>query len=212
MESYPEFRVAYTRGAVTLTDDHTQPQRVPDLWALHGLFWVTRANCAARSRHRGVHRSSQPHDSPHLRVGAGTSDLSIYNGYWYWGRPTMHELHVDLRASSRKSGRNLIWAHQLREAWDRGDRDIFLVDTLDEPIRFPRAGPSGTNVVACSGGNRRSRPGQALAISRPGMGSASARRHSGAPKASPKNRCLVGHALIVELHDLHASSWAPRRR
>ena len=29
--------------------------------------------------------------SPGLRI------FSIYNGYWYWGRPSLHELHLDLR-------------------------------------------------------------------------------------------------------------------
>jgi hypothetical protein len=28
---------------------------------------------------------------------------------------------------------------------------MFLLDTLDEPIQFSQARPSGSNVVACSG-------------------------------------------------------------
>ncbi len=31
------------------------------------------------------------------------------------------------------------------------DREMFLLDTLDEPIQFSQARPSGSNVVACSG-------------------------------------------------------------
>jgi hypothetical protein len=30
----------------------------------------------------------------------------------------------------------------LKEAWERGDRDQFLVDTLEEPIRYTE----GTNI------------------------------------------------------------------
>lgn len=33
---------------------------------------------------------------------------TVYNGYWYWGRPTKGELHRDLREASR----------QLRSDWD----------------------------------------------------------------------------------------------
>jgi hypothetical protein len=31
----------------------------------------------------------------------------------------------------------------LREAWDRGDRQKFLVDTLDPPIRYTEGGTIG---------------------------------------------------------------------
>jgi hypothetical protein len=67
----------------------------------------------------------------------GPRIFSIYNGYWYWGRPTMHELHMDLRALLHKIRPDFdLGAPGLREAWDRGDRQMFLVDMLDEPIRF----------------------------------------------------------------------------
>jgi hypothetical protein len=49
----------------------------------------------------------------------------------------MNELHVDLRAVLQKTRADFdLGAPGLREAWDRGDREMFLVDTLDEPIRF----------------------------------------------------------------------------
>ena len=49
----------------------------------------------------------------------------------------MHELHQDLRAVLEKVRPDFdLGAPGLREAWDRGDRDMFLVDTLDPPIRY----------------------------------------------------------------------------
>ena len=49
----------------------------------------------------------------------------------------MHELHIDLRVVLQKTRPDFdLGAPGLREAWDRGDREIFLVDTLDPPIRF----------------------------------------------------------------------------
>src|SRR5580658_5825351 len=75
---------------------------------------------------------------PHtLVLEPGLRVFKIYNGYWFWGRPTMHELHIDLRSVLQKTRPDFdLGAPGLREAWDRGDREIFLVDTLDEPIRF----------------------------------------------------------------------------
>jgi hypothetical protein len=35
----------------------------------------------------------------------------IYNGYWYWGRPSAEDLRRDLRAATR----------EIRHDWDLGD-------------------------------------------------------------------------------------------
>jgi hypothetical protein len=44
---------------------------------------------------------------------------------------------MDLRDVFRKIRPDFdLAAPGLKEAWDRGDRDRFLVDTLEEPIRF----------------------------------------------------------------------------
>jgi hypothetical protein len=49
----------------------------------------------------------------------------------------MTELHVDLRALLQKIRADFDPASPgLKEAWEQGDRDEFLVDTLDEPIRY----------------------------------------------------------------------------
>lgn len=48
---------------------------------------------------------------------------SIYNGHWFWGRPSPEELRRDLRAVTRDA--RLDWdptAPGLREAWAAGDR------------------------------------------------------------------------------------------
>ena len=43
---------------------------------------------------------TDPHDPmiPHTFVlEPGLRIFRIYNGYWYWGRPSISELHADLR-------------------------------------------------------------------------------------------------------------------
>jgi hypothetical protein len=70
---------------------------------------------------------------PHTFVlEPGLKIFKVYNGYWYWGRPTMTEQHIDLRAVFHFD----LAAPGLKEACARGDRDQFLVDTLEEPIRY----------------------------------------------------------------------------
>jgi hypothetical protein len=51
---------------------------------------------------------------------------SVYNGYWFWGRPSTSDLWHDLRAVTREVRPD--WdlnAPGLRERWDAGDRAPF---------------------------------------------------------------------------------------
>lgn len=51
----------------------------------------------------------------------------IYNGYWYWGRPTPEELRQDFRALSMKCRPDWDLSTQgLKERWDKGDRSVFF--------------------------------------------------------------------------------------
>ncbi len=63
----------------------------------------------------------------------------IYNGYWFFGRPTIEELRQDLRAVSKKCRPDWdITSHELRAAWQQGQRQFFhpygkaFVQTLAE--------------------------------------------------------------------------------
>jgi hypothetical protein len=76
---------------------------------------------------------------PHTFVLApGLKISAIYNGYWYWGRPTVEELHRDLREVMRTLRADFdLGTPGLREAWDRGEREQFLVSPVEgEAIRY----------------------------------------------------------------------------
>jgi hypothetical protein len=50
----------------------------------------------------------------------------IYNGYWFWGRPSFYDLWQDLREVSREVRPDWdLAAPGLREAWETGDVSRF---------------------------------------------------------------------------------------
>jgi hypothetical protein len=51
---------------------------------------------------------------------------SIYNGYWFWGRPSIADLWRDLRDVTREIRPDWdLGAPGLREAWEAGDHSPF---------------------------------------------------------------------------------------
>ena len=64
---------------------------------------------------------------PHTIVlEPGLIVYKIYNGYWFFGRPTVEELRQDLRAITRKCRPDWdITAPELKAAWERGEKNSF---------------------------------------------------------------------------------------
>jgi peroxiredoxin len=64
---------------------------------------------------------------PHtLVLKPGLLIHSIYNGYWFWGRPSIDDLWLDLRAVTREIRPDWdLSTPGLREAWTAGDRSLF---------------------------------------------------------------------------------------
>ena len=64
---------------------------------------------------------------PHTFVLApGLQIHSMYNGYWYWGRPSVEELRRDLREVVRAIRPDWdLAAPGLRERWEAGDHSAF---------------------------------------------------------------------------------------
>lgn len=50
----------------------------------------------------------------------------VFNGYYYWGRPSMAELHQELREATRAVRRDWdITEPELRRKWEEGEKDDF---------------------------------------------------------------------------------------
>jgi peroxiredoxin len=64
---------------------------------------------------------------PHTFVlEPGLKIYKIYNGYWYWGRPSTAELHQDLREVTRKIRPDWrIDTPEMHARWERGEREGF---------------------------------------------------------------------------------------
>jgi hypothetical protein len=64
---------------------------------------------------------------PHtLVLKPGLIVHSVYNGYWFWGRPSLDDLWHDLRAVTREVRQDWDLSRPgLRAAWDAGDFSPF---------------------------------------------------------------------------------------
>lgn len=97
-------------------------------------------NEAPRIREEGPVRSVHNPMIPHVVVlEPGLVIHKIYNGYWFFGRPTVEELRQDLRAVGMKCRPDWdIAAPGLRALWDQGRKEHFhpygkaYVETLGE--------------------------------------------------------------------------------
>jgi hypothetical protein len=64
---------------------------------------------------------------PHAFVlEPGLRIFKIYNGYWFFGRPTVEELRHDLRAVLQRCPDWDIQSAGQRAAWDKGDKAKFF--------------------------------------------------------------------------------------
>jgi hypothetical protein len=64
---------------------------------------------------------------PHVIVlEPGLVIYKIYNGYWFFGRPTLEELRQDLRAVTKKCRPDWdITTPELKAAWQQGRKELF---------------------------------------------------------------------------------------
>ena len=78
---------------------------------------------------------------PHtLVLKPGLIVHTVYNGYWYWGRPSTAELRADLREVIRTRYDWDITEPGMREAWDAGDRSRFYPYGRSHAAIFAGAG------------------------------------------------------------------------
>ena len=112
---YPKIAVAYTQIATISTDDHHTLQ---EFRASVGAQWPFLSDPERTvQKDLDIQEYTDPENNPMiphtLVLKPGLVIHSIYNGYWFWGRPSIADLWQDLRAVTR----------EIRPDWDSASRD-----------------------------------------------------------------------------------------
>ena len=141
--------VAYTRIATIATDEHHTLQ---EFRASVGAQWPFLSDPARIvQKDLDIQEYTDPeHDPmiPHtLVLKPGLVVHTVYNGYWFWGRPSLEDLWHDLRAAFSEIRRDWdLSAPGLREAWEAGDYSPFHgwdrrgPEEIAAALRTPTAG------------------------------------------------------------------------
>jgi peroxiredoxin len=120
--------VAYTRIATISTDEHHASQEFRLSVGAHWPFLsdperTVQQDLDIKEYTDPVHDPMIPHT---LVLKPGLVIHSIYNGYWFWGRPSVYDLWHDLRAVSSQIRPDWdLSTPGLAEAWAAGDHSKF---------------------------------------------------------------------------------------
>src|SRR4051794_32838054 len=134
-----QIAVAYTR-VVTITTDNISTTR--EFRASVGATWTFLSDFRRKvQKDLDIQEFTDPYHKPMLPhtlvLKPGLLIPSIYNGYWYWGRPSVEELRRDLREVSRELRPD--WdtsAPGFREAWEAGaPPNSYAAKALDPSLR-----------------------------------------------------------------------------
>ena len=125
---YPQINVSYTKVATIATDDHHTIQEFRNSVGAQWPFLsdpdrVVQKDLDIQEYTDATNDPMIPHT---LVLKPGLVIYSIYNGYWYWGRPSVDDLHRDLRAAMAEIRPDWdLSAPGLRSAWEAGDLSAF---------------------------------------------------------------------------------------
>jgi len=128
LELHREMEVGYCRLVTITTDNITQTYEYRSGVGAHWPFLsdtrrIVQKDLDIAEYTDPVHNPMIPHV---VVLEPGRVIHKIYNGYWFFGRPTVEELRQDLRAVSRKCRPDWdITTPELRAAWQQGRKDLF---------------------------------------------------------------------------------------
>jgi peroxiredoxin len=120
--------VAYTKIVTISTDEHHTSQ---EFRASVGAYWPFLSDPGRIvQQDLDIQEYTDPENDPMvphtLVLKPGLVVHSVYNGYWFWGRPSIDELWHDLRAATAEIRPDWdLGKPGLREAWEAGDRSSF---------------------------------------------------------------------------------------
>jgi peroxiredoxin len=125
---YSKIAVAYTEVVTVSTDDIVETR---EFRASVGAQWTFLSDADRLvQKDLDIQEYTDPHHDPMvphtLVLKPGLVIHSVYNGYWFWGRPSVGELWRDLREATREIRPDWdLGVAALRAAWEAGDRSRF---------------------------------------------------------------------------------------
>lgn len=123
-----ELEVGYCRLVTISTDSLAQTNEFRTGLGAHWTFLTDSARKVQKDLDIAeytdpAHNPMIPHT---LVLEPGLVVYKVYNGYWYFGRPTLEELRQDLRAVLMRCRPDWDIADpELRAAWERGEKARF---------------------------------------------------------------------------------------
>lgn len=125
---HPQLVVGYTQVVTITTDDWHTTNNYRQQTAASWPFLFDEDRKVQKKLGIKEYTDTQ-HDVmiPHtLILGRGLKVFRIFNGYYYWGRPSMSELHDVLRDLARQTYDDWdITDPDLRRKWEAGDKSAF---------------------------------------------------------------------------------------
>lgn len=146
---YSKVGVAYTQ-IVTISTDNIIESR--EFRASVGAQWTFLSDAGRKvQKDLDIKEYTDPYHDPMIPytfvLKPGLLIHSVYNGYWFWGRPSLEELRHDLREATREIRPDWdLSASGLRESWEAGDRSRFYPDPDVHPT--PGASPKEAPLVS----------------------------------------------------------------
>jgi peroxiredoxin len=125
--NYSKIAVAYTQIVTISTDNIIE---TAEFRASVGAQWTFLSDAGRKvQKDLQIQEYTDPHHDPMIPhtfvLKPGLVIYRIYNGYWFWGRPSFEELRRDLREVTRQIRPDWdLAAPGLREAWDAGDHSM----------------------------------------------------------------------------------------
>src|SRR5262252_7158377 len=125
---FPRINVAYTKVATIATDDH---HTIQEFRSSVGAPWPFLSDPGRIvQKDLDIQEYTDPDNDPMiphtLVLKPGLVVHKVYNGYWFWGRPSVVDLWNDLRVVTSEIRPD--WdlnTPGLREVWNAGDFSLF---------------------------------------------------------------------------------------
>jgi peroxiredoxin len=124
----PEIDVAYTKIVTIATDGMLE---LNEFRTGMGAHWPFLSDVGRKiQKDLDIQEYTDPQHNPMIPhtfvLEPGLVIYSVYNGYWYWGRPSPEDLRRDLREVTRKARADWdLSAPGLRDEWERGEKTRF---------------------------------------------------------------------------------------